>query len=1340
MLASSGSAVTTTEGTSITLTITPTAAVTAATTLSVNVTGQALGSITQTTSAADFGTLPTVSFAAGDTAAKTVTVSVTSDGTSEGLEAYKISLLNSAFTEIATATGVISDPAASATNLQIALTTGSDAGSAFTGGAGSDTFNALWTSSAGMTFQGTDSLDGGAGNDLINIQVGTIGTHAAASMTSIETVSANFSQAGTVSLLNTTGVTTIESSSSTSAAAFSNISSTATALKDTNTAQDVTFGFTTAAVAGSADTVGLTLSGVSGGTITIAGVETLNVTSSGSANIISGITDAAATTINVLGDQALTLGTLPNTVSALNASANTSTGAGVTATLGSVVADVTVTGGAGNDSINFTNPLGKVSLVGGEGNDIFTSTVSLAGDTISGGNGTLDVLNVTALNAESYSTPATRIITGIERLTLSTAGTSAATLTTANVDTGITSVNLNLGTTAAYGITGPAGTFAVNTTTALGGLLTLTDTGTAITDAATLTNTGVLNANVFAGQAVTSTGYETLTINSGSGSTTNAAAQTLGAITLTADTGGVTTLNFTGANNVTTGAVTAATINASGMTGSGTFTLPSATGATSITGTANADSIGASSVAASVVGGAGNDTLTGGIGNDTISGGDGVDSITGGVGKDSLTGGAGVDTFVFGGSITGAVVSTLAALDTITDFLAGTDKLSLSVTNGVATANTAISAFLGNYATLTSANAAAVADGRTGLAFFVTGDNTVYAQSAAGTQGAMDTAIYLPGVTALTAADFGFGTQGTGNTLTLTAANANVSTTLNTNATLVTTQLDDAISTTAAFLVGSTIDGAGGNDTLTISTDPTSGGPAIDISARVSNVERISLTAGNTAATFTVPATSGLVVNNASTTAVSSIVLSGPSQSVTAASSGLTTVAMGGGISNSVTVTGNGGVTVTALGGAAGQSVTNSGTGTSTLTATGVAFTATLGAGGDTLTLPTGVITATANASTGTDTLVAVNGTNISGATISGFEILNTAEALSTLVSMTPTQLAQFTGTNVTPEAGDRVVLTAAGTVNQQLVIPGYTLAAGTNIFNANTTAQTLTVTGGTSNTYNMGAVLDAADVITGATGLTDVLNITGAAVGSNGITAIDAINVNYATPATFTTGAITPGNIASTINASGSTAAVTLNLTGFVATGGTLVVTDGQSNDIITNVSTDAINLLTTINLSSGGADLINYTNTSTANSNSQLTINNFTGGIGTGADKLSLTFGAAQTAAFRVLGAANAAVPALNGVVVIPSTLATVSDFTATAANGAVEVAIATALNGVTTLAGTDAFVVYGTGANAGKAGIYDVTTTNAAAATTAFGVELVAIITLTGGVDTLVQSNFI
>jgi len=1054
------------------------------------------------------------------------------------------------------------------------LTTGADVR---TFGSGNDTINALFASATGMTFQATDSLDGGAGSDTINIQVGATGTHSAASMANIETVSANFSAAGTVSLLNSTGVTTIESSASTAAAAFSNISSVATALRVTNTAQDATFGYTTAAVAGSADTVALTLSGVTGGTVTLAGIETVGITASGSANTLTGLTATSATTVNVSGDQALALGTLGATVTTLNAGSNTATGTGVSATMGAA-ATSTITGGTGNDSINISAITGDVSIAGGAGNDTVTSTTGLTTtDTIGGGDGTADVLSTTAAVAEGYTAPTTRTITGFEQLTLSTAGSSAVTLTTANVDTGITRVNL-AGTGGAYGVTGPAGAFTVTSTAALGGTLTLTDTGTATTDAATLTNSGVSNANVFAGAAVTSTGYETLTINVGTASTTNAAAQTLGAVTVTVDTGGASAVNFTGANSVTTGAVSATTISASGMTGTGALTLGSATGATSITGTGNADSIGASSVAASVTGGAGNDTITGGSLNDTISGGDGADSITGSVGRDSLTGGAGADIFVFAQPAAGSVTSNQVSPDTITDFVSGTDKISLGQT---------VTEFLGNYTSLASATAAATADGRQNLAFFVSTDNTLYVSAAANAalNATTDTAIYFtPGtVTALNRTDLlQLGSQGSGSVITLSAATSSVTTTSATNTT---SAGDDSISSTYAFLSNTTIDGGTGNDTLTISTAPSAAftlAAASANNAAVTNVERITLSAGSGTNAVTLPNTASLGVTNGSSTAGSVILMgSGTGQTFTASGTGANTVTVG---ATNQTITGGSGVdtisTTAAFslggsfnGGAGTTDVLNFST-AGALVLVSVAPTAGTNSqiagietihviGGNSLTItPDQSLTVNLDGTGAGSTIAGTGGTitvTATTATVNGTTY--TADLTDTLgLSGTSsfTSAALYTGAITNTATGTvSVAVGTTGTVNSTTAITVNAAAATGNVAIQNNGNFTITGLG----TAAGGAIVEAATHTTGSltvtTASTNGGTITGNAAGTGTLT------VNHAGTGTATIA--TGGHGAVSVVAS---AANTVTISG---AGNLSYTQSGNANKTITSTTTGA-------------------------------------------------------------------------------------------------------------------------------------------------------------------------
>ena len=82
-----------------------------------------------------------------------------------------------------------------------------------------------------------------------------------------------------------------------------------------------------------------------------------------------------------------------------------------------------------------------------------------------------------------------------------------------------------------------------------------------------------------------------------------------------------------------------------------------------IVGTSGADSITA---------GVGNDSMSGGAGNDTLAGGAGNDTLAGGAGNDVLTGGDGADRFVLDAALSAASV------DTIKDFVKGTDKIVLS--------------------------------------------------------------------------------------------------------------------------------------------------------------------------------------------------------------------------------------------------------------------------------------------------------------------------------------------------------------------------------------------------------------------------------------------------------------------------------------------------------------------------------------------------------------------------------------------------------------------------------------------------------------------------------------
>lgn len=102
--------------------------------------------------------------------------------------------------------------------------------------------------------------------------------------------------------------------------------------------------------------------------------------------------------------------------------------------------------------------------------------------------------------------------------------------------------------------------------------------------------------------------------------------------------------------------------------GSGNDTIDGGSGVDFLYGGSGSDTI---------TGGDGEDTIFGGSSNDTIHGNNDNDTIIGGYGQDTMSGEAGTDTFVFFDTFD----SQVGSADTITDFVHGTDKISVSAIN-----------------------------------------------------------------------------------------------------------------------------------------------------------------------------------------------------------------------------------------------------------------------------------------------------------------------------------------------------------------------------------------------------------------------------------------------------------------------------------------------------------------------------------------------------------------------------------------------------------------------------------------------------------------------------------
>ena len=351
----------------------------------------------------------------------------------------------------------------------------------------------------------------------------------------------------------------------------------------------VTFDGATAAAQGvdttataTAATVGLT----NGATVTAltvngAAVKTLNIASNGSAaNTITALdgtaTAQAGSTLNVTGTQKLTVtGALATTFTTVNASTNTG---GVSVAFG--VNDVTVTGGAGNDSFNFAANLTVADKVdGGAGIDTVSvtggaaltaavvaglnavksvETVEFNGTVAAGTNTTVTLgsaagaLSNAAVTKLLFNTTAAapadaadvvNAADAAHTYAFGAANTGAATL---NLATGVTSVNVGLEGGSALGAltVNPLAADLVATPT-LVNTVNIASSGTAANTIAAVT--------AQAGSTVKVSGSQDLTITALTNKGTVDASAFTGKLAITGSTGADTIILGSGADKVTVG-------------------------------------------------------------------------------------------------------------------------------------------------------------------------------------------------------------------------------------------------------------------------------------------------------------------------------------------------------------------------------------------------------------------------------------------------------------------------------------------------------------------------------------------------------------------------------------------------------------------------------------------------------------------------------------------------------------------------------------------------------------------------------------------------------------------
>jgi len=407
-------------------------------------------------------------------------------------------------------------------------------------------------------------------------------------------------------------------------------------------------------------------------------ITTLNVVAAGSASTINSLVAAGAHAVNISGSANLTL--TGQTLTSATSVTSTST---ANVTLGSALETATAyTGAAGVDTITLAASHAAAVATGG-GNDVVTIGGAFAtGGSVDAGDGTADTLTLadTVAVTVSSSTTFAGKISNFERLSLTGTADADQTVDMANLDSlnyikvaGVDTGNTLSLTNVASGVTlvansGTAGTLLASLAT--GGSADVANVSVSASSAKTLTG-------------LTLTGFETINFATDDSATT---ATGIAHIVTTLTDANAKTITVAGDAGLTIGtfAGTALTsFDASGVTkGAVTFATANLAAAAALSGGAGDDSLDATSAATAAVtlnGNGGNDDLIGGSKGDVIDGGTGDDYIYGLGGADKLTGGTGAD--VFGYIVASPTASNGANQDTITDFVAGTDKIGLDGTS-----------------------------------------------------------------------------------------------------------------------------------------------------------------------------------------------------------------------------------------------------------------------------------------------------------------------------------------------------------------------------------------------------------------------------------------------------------------------------------------------------------------------------------------------------------------------------------------------------------------------------------------------------------------------------------
>jgi hypothetical protein len=526
----------------------------------------------------------------------------------------------------------------------------------FTGGASATTF-----SGTAGTIDG-DTLAGGGGADSLSLTVTVANDdNAAFTSSSIETITVR-STGGTandaafvdLSFANVTGMDKLILSRLGDDVEIDDLGSLTTAveLSKTATAADININYDASIVTGTSDTAAITLTSHSGGgDLVINSVETIALTTSGTNDLnvdgdkIGEITVAGSGTYNMDID-----------ASVVKVTASSYTGALTVNT--TAAADVTLTGGTGNDTFSL-------------------GALLTAADTLDGGVGT-DTLTLNDNGAATTFMPASAAISNMETLRLESTDDSAADAHT--LDANIASFN-----TIIIDVSDESDTYAI------------TDYTNETINLVESANNQIDILNVTFNDATGSS--DSLTLNV----TNNDATTEFTVDDIDSTGGGIETLNLVLNQGKDVGTGTASDISVDDISSTHT-TL-------NISGDADAD-LGADVALTSATINAGTATgdLTLNIGTATtaVTGGSGIDNFSFAAGTltsaDSVTGGTGADTLTTGNLAAGTMAATVSGVETIVaDF--GTAGATISGQNMTGVTSITVDAASDEAVSLTNTNA-----------------------------------------------------------------------------------------------------------------------------------------------------------------------------------------------------------------------------------------------------------------------------------------------------------------------------------------------------------------------------------------------------------------------------------------------------------------------------------------------------------------------------------------------------------------------------------------------------------------------------------------------------------